>query len=235
MKKLITTVTLILSMAAPAFAIPELQLYIEGASWDSGTETWMTDSNSFKLWVIGDTGAKGNIDNVKLSVAYDHGQTGTISLTGTTTSLKTDPSTAANPTFIQTVTDGSSPILGDGSALPSHGIYGTGTDWMEFSLGNFTLKDSPIADVQVAFPLAQDWSANNAQINVYDVLVTGFESGIHFDAYDHYYNNKGAKYVKAPFSHDAEGGGTPVPEPGTFVLVGAGLAGLALYRRRQSK
>jgi PEP-CTERM motif-containing protein len=54
----------------------------------------------------------------------------------------------------------------------------------------------------------------------------------------------GALYAAAHFQ-DANGGdstwigdgdgGTPVPEPGTFILLGAGIAGLAFYRRKQKR
>lgn len=36
------------------------------------------------------------------------------------------------------------------------------------------------------------------------------------------------------WAHVGEGGSEPIPEPGTILLLGAGLAGLALYHRRQS-
>jgi len=57
---------------------------------------------------------------------------------------------------------------------------------------------------------------------------------VHFDVYDHYYNNEGdAKAVNAPFSHD--GGGTQVPEPTTLLLLGLGLIGVAGIGRRVKK
>src|SRR5438045_1413738 len=56
----------------PAHAIPELQLYAEGATYDSATETWVVNASSgtVRLWTIGDVDAKGTISSVKLSVAY---------------------------------------------------------------------------------------------------------------------------------------------------------------------
>ena len=61
------------------------------------------------------------------------------------------------------------------------------------------------------------------------VTVTGFESGLHIDAYGYKViggNDGTIKAVSAPFSHDAG-----VPEPSALMLLGAGLLG-ALLRRR---
>ena len=36
-----------------AQAVPALQLYIEGSSYDAATESWVTESNPFSLFVAG--------------------------------------------------------------------------------------------------------------------------------------------------------------------------------------
>lgn len=233
------TVAFAVLTASSAFAFPELQIYIEGASYDDLTQTWTLESTgSLRLWAIADVGAKGPILDVKLSIAYASGLTPTFGLTGSTTGGYNgfgDPSAASNPTFSQTVTDGSSPVLGDGADLPSHGIYGEGTSWTEYKLGDFTLTDSYIADFSGATDTPVPHASKIGQINVYDIDFSGVAAGtaFHFDLYDHYYNrNENAVYVKAPFSHDGET--TAVPEPGTLALLGMGAAGLATRLRKRS-
>lgn len=248
MKKLVAASILVLGMAASAHAIPELQLYIEGSTY-GGSETWITSDSTFKLWVIGDLGkpkTDGSIDakpisHVSLSVAYKDGETGTITLTPTTATTGLlpapgDPSTPSAPT-ISGSGSGTQPLLSDGTSLSSHGIYGSGTNWMSYLLGDFTLTDSPIGDFITSFPTS---FPDLGQINVYDVTVSGFESGVHFDTYN---TVEGATHAtNAPFSHDAEGGGDDggggggggqVPEPSTILLLGAGLMGLGLYGRKR--
>ena len=221
-----------------AHAIPALQLYIEGAVYDAGTETWVVNtdfSSPLRLWTIANTGSVGTIYDAKLAVAYGAGTTPDISFTSTTTGGIggfTDTSVATSPTLTKTVTDGSAPLMGDGSSLPRHGVYGDGTWWQEFALGDFDLVDSPIADFIDSFP---DPTAQMGQINVYEIAVSGADY-LHFDFYDHYLSKTGSyKYRFAPFSHDAE---AKVSKPGPLALFEAGLLAIGivqLTKRRKTR
>src|SRR5688572_30496497 len=204
----------LLALARPAQAIPLLQLYVEGATYNSATESWQANipaNGIIRLWAIGNVsgpGGKGTISDVKLAIAYGSGSSPSFTLTPDTTDGfggYTDPSTPSAPSLIQTKTDGSVPKLSDGSDLPSHGAYGAGVSWKEYALGNFTLSDSPSADFINAFPSIPQ-ATSGSQINVYEITVTGTDF-VHIDLYDSIQSKNGAKAIFAPFSHDADGGG----------------------------
>jgi hypothetical protein len=240
--------------ASQAHAVPILQLYLEGGTYDPVSETWVGTGSSngdpFRLWAIGNVdgpGGKGAIYGVKLSAVYDTSVGPvSISITPSTTAGYLgyfDPSAPGSAALLQTVSDGSVPKLGDGSDLPSHGEYGAGRTWQEFALGNFTLTDSPIGDFISGVPPAG--TSGQGQINVYEISVTNFDEHpftIHFDLYDHYYSQKKAKYVFAPFSHDGEGEGgvdvdvTIAPEPASTTLFGTaflGMLGVRWFNKRR--
>lgn len=238
------------AISETAHAVPILQLYVEGGAYDTSDETWVATSstNTFRIWAIGDTSSQ-NIYGLKLSAVYDSSLTLSFSFTpGTTGGLfgYSDPSTPITPTWGQTVTDGSAPVLGDGSSLPTHSEYGLGRTWQEFALGDFTLKDSQLGDFQPTPtnpPTAS--GALSAQINVYAVTVTGLTAGasVHFDLYDHVFDVRGHTTVtvgeNAPFSHDAGGTGdtgghiNEIPEPASFVLAAIGSLGAFVVGRRR--
>ena len=229
LKKLCLAICMLIAFSTPVWAIPSLQLYIEGAAYDAASETWVADSpQPFKLWVIGDL-EKGELLDVKLAAAVAAAESGTITLTPATTSLVHDPSTPAVPmvTLNNPSPDGAIPRYKNGTKqLPPHDIYGSGTKFYEWSLGDFTLKDSPIGDFAGAFPSS---FPDIGQINVYELAFSGFFQ-IHFDAYD-------SKF--APFSHDALAldlsRPSPVPLPGTLTFLGSGLLALAVWRRKLAR
>ena len=217
-----------LLLAASSNAIPTLQIYIEGATYDHDIESWITDKQDLVLWVIGNTGAKGPILDVQLSAAYMTGQAGSISVTGTNTGLVADPSVSPTPGAPYMSADGEIPIMSDGSQLPRHGTYGAGVSFMQWSLGDFTLTDSRIGDFVDGFPTEfPQWG----QINAYNINISSSISPVRFDVFNHVEGSTGALF--GPFSH----GGAVVPEPSTIALIGLGLAGSAFsgWRRKRSK
>lgn len=234
---------LIMICAAESRAVPALQLYIEGATYDTSSQTWVGDFSSgdtIRLWAIGNVagaGGKGTIYDVKLSIAYDSADSPNVTsfLSSTTGGYGgfSDPSTPIDATYVQTVTDGSAPLMGDGSSLPSHGIYGAGTSWMEYSLGDFAVADAMGGDFISSLPSPPQ---PGYAINVYAITITGTDF-VHFDLYDHTVSATSGQisYKFAPFSHDAEGG--MLPDGGnTLALLGLGLVGVGLLiRKRETK
>lgn len=246
------------SIAVPgaALAEPVLQLYIEGAVYDTDTESWYKEAASngsepVRVWAIGYASqARELLDivDVKLSIAYSVAWESNghlpIRLTSSTTGEYggfTDGSTPVEVGQPKYGAEGTVPMYGPPDnlkPLPAHGEYGSGIVWQEFLLGDFDLNDSPIADFSPVGGTSTIPAPTSkfGQINVYEVwldIPSAHDVRLHFDLYNHILGtNRG---IFAPFSHDADGTTRYVPGPSAIVgLCSMGLTALGLFRRRRS-
>lgn len=236
--KYLALITLvILSLGTSAWAIPNLQIYIPGAEYDTATETWIINSYNYELWVIG---AHLNVRDVKIALAVPTDGDGTIDVKWLQGQLIDGGHVVKEPYFSETLDetvdysgdpyisfcDYGIPTMGNGKALPPHGVFPT--SYYEYFIGDFGTGQT----VQNYIP-GDEWGdeapgeIKKFYINVHDYMT------VDIVAYDHVIlsNNK-AKYVFSPFSHD---GGSQIPEPATMLLVGTGLIGLGWTARRKLK
>jgi hypothetical protein len=233
LKNLSLTIFSILVLTASAFAVPDIQLFIDGATYDWEDQSWVTTSmGSVNLYVIS---ANDPVDDIIVSVALGQSD---------------DPSTMS-VNFGGTMINpgdwvyGNAPLppdLNPGGDLGPHGVFPT--YFAEVHTGSYGIGMN-VGDVQPdtlnggeywdptstpAFPGAP---ANAlGEWKMYTVDISGpIGSSVHFDAYT--LDDNGNVLRFAPYSHDATT--TIVPEPGTIILMGSGLLGLGLraYRKRK--
>lgn len=225
MKKLLILTIIGLLTSPVANAVPDLQLFVTG-DYDWETETWITTSSSFDLYVV--SAKHENLDVI-------------VCISLATTDLPGDVSIEWDSSPVEDWVWGYAPIdnlpadWNGGEDLPRHGNFPT---WFaEVDAGDYYLSDL-VGDVQPdENGIYWDPSGGNGggeatrpgMVRSFHVDVGGAFTYIHFDAYT--LNEDGTINRFAPFSHDAG----VVPEPGTIILLGTGLVGIGLSIRRRRK
>lgn len=204
-------------------SVPALQLFIAGANYDMRSQTWVTNSNSFDLYVVSANQAKTDVIVSLALGAFDNPNSSSV----TFGENQIDPS---DWSYGYAPLDNQPEILDPGD-LQHRTIYPT---WFtEINTGNYGLG-SQVGD---AIPRSNFWNPAtgegpteaNGEVKRFHVELGGGFSSLHFDAYT--LRPDGSIYKFAPFSHDAQA--SVVPEPGTLALLGTGLFGLAAFTRRR--
>jgi hypothetical protein len=245
-RKLIAFILILgLSLAAqPALAVPILQLYAPGATYDTTTQTWVIvdpEQNGFDLLILTDNTAlysqtrKSVLQELKVLVAYGN-EGASVTITPTTAPAPfIDPTLGLTPNLDAegTIADLMAQYPEASLSLWNHDAVGAAVWGEVYMLGDSAADGSKIGDVTQDFdPAMVPYWTDNGQINAYHVTISGVAEGsyVHFDAFDHVVANKNGniRYYNAPYSHDVE----MMPEPGTLLLLGAGLFGFGISRKK---
>ena len=211
--------------ALPAHAVPALQVYLPGGTYDSAVESWVMEGNAIEVVVAGAStpGWADVIEDVTLWVAIEEEDFLANNLTGSVT--LTDE-------FGDEVASNGGAVFGTPDEVDPHGIFPA--YYYEFSLADLL--------VGTAGETVYDYAGTGqttGDIATYMLEFTGFDH-VHLDLSGTALNDNGSKeqMVVAPYSHDADAyvsdvnvQTASVPEPGIPLLMGEGLLGLGFVSR----
>jgi len=249
MKTFSALCVLLLIFVAPVFAVPTLQVYIDGATAGSSggdTETWFTGNSSFDLILVGAYGSNtSSIAYGTLIASVPQGQTGSITINGATLLTTTGTNGPSNPA-INADTDVLTNVAGvDGYATKSfspdnlndhYPLQSNVSDFVLYDVGSFANLGS-VNNYNAADEISLN--SGTGQEKTFAVNVSGFDY-VHFDMYAYETDLLGKTRLVStweinPASHDSafRSGPPAVPAPGAILLgsIGVGLVGWLRGRR----
>jgi hypothetical protein len=229
-----------LAMAAPAFALPSLQLgpgSVGNWVYDNGTQTWVTDTNPFSIKTYtNDTQANGGDGAFAWDAAGAAAKKAyfVVSAVPMINYDGFDVSVVGDGGALTLVESGyGAPPVSDPNSLAPHSIFDT---WYE--IYEFSFNDAAVMISNTQPPGGGDAMGFCEELTITINSMAAGVTGVHMDLFT--MENSGDisetnVNAFAPFSHDAEKVPS-VPEPGSLLLLSIAMVGMgAAYRRRNKR
>lgn len=210
-------VVLTLQRNTKAVAIPDLQLFTPGGSYDGSSETWVfthTPGSSFTLQVISANEAHPRPGSTGVFVSMALLGLGEFDPLPSGNIINFDGTNFTASNFIW-----GRPAEPPPGALGKHDIFFA--HYVQVLVGSFGTS-------QTVFDTNEPDNGFPGEARDFSVTINSFIP-VHFDAYTLNSNSKIDE--SAPFSHDAEG--APIPEPATLALLSIGIISLLGYKGRK--